>query len=32
VEAALEVADPLSLPWIAAAMDSIADVLADFGR
>jgi aspartate aminotransferase len=30
-EAALEVRDPVSLPWIAAALGRISDILADLG-
>ena len=30
-ETALEVCDPASLPWIAAALGRIADILADLG-
>ncbi len=30
-EAALEVRDPVSLPWIAAALGRISDMLADLG-
>ena len=30
-ETALEVCDPVSLPWIAAALGRIADILADLG-
>jgi aspartate aminotransferase len=30
-ETALEVRDPLSLPWIAAALGRIGDILADLG-